>query len=227
MRTDPIDSRRFFAVVSIASALLTLVLVLTAAPPQGAPSDLLAYFRVNKGQFVVLAIVVLTWVVVSLPATVATGRLVAGDRPVLGLAATVLSCGGILLLGFGTFIFVGAFFALSAATQGPAEVAQASYQASFWYNMSFLLSDPGLMVLGAGQAILGWLAWHSRATPRFAGAVGVVGGVAGLLTLAVYQTPLLAIIQLLSLSVTSATVGVALRRATETERPSPPTPRPT
>jgi hypothetical protein len=217
MLSDQIDSRRFFAAISMASALLTLALVLTAAPPQGAPSDLLAYFRANQGRFVVLAIVVLTWVIVSLLAVVATGRLVAGDRPLLGLAATLASSGGILLLGFGTFIFVGAFFALNAATQGSVEVAQANYQASFWYNMSFLLSDPGLMVLGGGQAILGWLAWRSRAIHRFAGAVGVAGGLAGLLTLAVYQTPFLAIIQLLSLCITNVAAGVALSRIERTD----------
>ena len=71
---------------------------------------------------------------------------------------------------------------------------------------------PGLMVLGGGQAILGWLAWRSRAIHRFAAAAGVAGGLAGLLTLAVYQTPLLAVIQLLSLCITNVAAGVALSR---------------
>ena len=214
MEGDQIDTRRFFAIASFASALLTLALVLTAAPPQAPPTELLAHFRANQGRFAALAIVVLTWAIVSVPAVVAAGRLVAGSRPTLGLAATMLSFGGILLLAFGTFIFVGALFALSAATRSPSDAMQANAQASFWYNMSFLLSDPGLMTLGAGQAILGILAWRSGAIHRFMAAIGVAGGVAGLLTLAVYQTPFLAIIQLFSFAVTSASVGVALWSST-------------
>ncbi|HET7548832.1 MAG TPA: hypothetical protein VFJ86_13755, partial [Usitatibacter sp.] len=62
-------------------------------------------------------------------------------------------------------------------------------------NLSFLLSDPGLMTLGAGQAIFGWLAWIERTPSRAIGVVAMVGGAAGLLTLAVYQTPLLAVVQ--------------------------------
>ncbi len=94
---------------------------------------------------------------------------------------------------------------------------------AIWRNLSFLLSDPGLMTLGAGQLVFGWLTWRGRAFPGYVAALGILGGVAGLLTLAVYQTAVLAIVQLLSWSITTAAAGLVLFGHDRTTPIEPPT----
>ena len=210
MQASQVDSRRFFAIASLLSAIVTVILVATAAPPVGPAADLLSSFRAHQGRYLLLAVVVLIWAIVSVLHVVAIGRLVAADRPVLAFAGTLLLSGGVLLLGFGTFEFVGAFFSIMAAGDTTGQLSQASFHAIFWANLSFMLSDPGLMTMGAGQLIVGWLLWSGRGMPRYVAAAGMTGGIAGLLTLAVYQTPMLAIIQLLAFALTAAATGIAL-----------------
>jgi hypothetical protein len=213
MRPIELDHRRFFAAASLLSALFTLLLVVTAAPAPQAPTQLLPFFRAHRGQFFALASTVLVWVVLSVVHTTALERLVGANRRALAHAATLLSVGGILLLGFGTFVFAGAFFAIDAANTVAPNPPQANFHAAVWMNLSFLLSDPGLMTLGAGQAIFGWLAWIERTPSRAIGVVAMVGGAAGLLTLAVYQTPVLAVVQLTAFCVTGIATAFVLFKA--------------
>lgn len=213
MRSVELDNRRFFAGASLLSALFTLLLVVTAAPAPAAPNELLPFFRAHRGQFIALASTVLAWVVLSVILVVALERLVGANRRALAFAAALLSAGGILLLGFGTFVFVGAFFAIEAANAAMTNPAQATFHAAVWMNLSFMLSDPGLMTLGAGQAIFGWLAWVERTPSRAVAAIGIIGGIAGLLTLAVYQTPVLALVQLSAFCVTGLATAFVLFKA--------------
>lgn len=208
-----LDSSRLFAIAALASALLTLLFILTPAPQHAPSADLLPYFRAHQMQFVVSAVAILAWVIASILLVVAVGQLVSGDRPTLAFAATLLCSGGILLLGFGTFTFVGALFALAAANDVVRDPAQVNFQALFWHNLSFMLSDPGLMVLGAGQVMFGWLMWGRRVFSRYVATVLLVGGAAGLLTLAVYQTPALAFVQLFAFAIAGAACGWHLLRS--------------
>jgi hypothetical protein len=68
------------------------------------------------------------------------------------------------------------------------------------------------MTLGGGQVLFSWLALRTTA-PRWLAVTGFIGGIAGLLTLAVYQTPLLAFVQLLSFAVCAIGAGVGLVRS--------------
>jgi hypothetical protein len=68
------------------------------------------------------------------------------------------------------------------------------------------------MALGGGQMLFAWLALGTAAA-RWLVAVAFVGGIAGVLTLAVYQTPVLAMAQLLSFAVCAFAAGIALLRA--------------
>jgi len=61
------------------------------------------------------AIAALAWAVASVPFVTGLGALVGGARSALALAAMLLSSGGVLLLGFATFAFVGADLAILAA----------------------------------------------------------------------------------------------------------------
>jgi hypothetical protein len=68
------------------------------------------------------------------------------------------------------------------------------------------------MTLGLGQLLFAWLDWNGRVLPRWVTVLGFVGGIAGLLTLAVYQTPLLALVQMTSFGVWGLAVGSILLR---------------
>lgn len=160
-----------------------------------------------------LAVIVLVWAVVSVPFVVALGQLLRSKSASLALTASILSAVGILLLGFAIFAHVGAFLSIIAAGSPPS-AADGAYQAAIWGNLSFHLTDPGLMTRGLGQLLFGWLAWKSHVLPNWVSVAGMIGGVAGLLTLAVYQSGLLALMQLASFTLwgcdcRSAPSGVA------------------
>jgi hypothetical protein len=208
-----LDGRITFAVFAILAGLLSVLLVAsTNLPAPRVPAELLPYFRSHQSSYVLAAITVLVWVVVAIPFVVGLGALLSAKGSTLAFAATLLSAGGILLLGFATFAFVGAFLAIVAASDVAPSPAEATYQAAIWGNLSFFLTDPGLMTLGFGQFLFAWLAWNSSTVPRFVSWVGFLGGLAGLLTLVVYQTSLLAMIQIGAFGVWGIATGVILLR---------------
>jgi len=127
------------------------------------------------------------------------------------LTATLLSTVGILLLGFAIFAHVGAVLSILAAGRPP-DAADATYQAAIWGNLFFYLTDPGLMTWGLGQFLFGWLAWRSGVVPNWISVIGMIGGIAGLLTLAVYQSAMLALLQLVCFAVWGIATGVILLR---------------
>jgi hypothetical protein len=212
-RESLVPDTRVFAAAALATAAMTVLLVALAGGEGGRlePAELLTYFRAHRGRYVASASVALAWLVLAMPFLAALRELLGEGRRALASAALLLAAGGVLLLGFGSFIGIGAFFALDAASEGLGARLQAPYQAAIWRNMSFLLSDPGLMLLGGGQALFAWLAWRT-ALSRILAVIGFVGGAAGLLTLAVYQTPLLALVQLAAFAVWAGWIGVLLLR---------------
>lgn len=217
MRRSPafeslVPDARVFALSGIVTALLTLgLVVLAGGEGRLEPGDLLPYFRAHRGRYFVSATLVLCWAVAAMAFLAGLRELLGEGRRALASAALLLAAGGVLLFGFGTFVGFGAFFALDAASEGLGARLQAPYQAAIWRNMTFLLSDPGLMMLGAGQAIFAWLAWRTTLARALAIA-GLVGGASGLLTLAVYQTPMLALLQLAVFALWAGWIGIVLLR---------------
>jgi hypothetical protein len=69
------------------------------------------------------------------------------------------------------------------------------------------------MAWGLGQFLFGWVAWRSVVLPNWLAIIGMLGGVAGLLTLAVYQTAVLALVQLLAFTIWGFATGLSLLRA--------------
>jgi hypothetical protein len=205
---------RLLGACALAAALLTVAFIVLAGggAPATEPGELLAYFHAHRGRYVASAVVVLAWMVAALAAIAVMPEWVGEGRRALARAATLLCAAGIVLLGFGSFAGIGAFFALDDAAGGIAARLQSPYQAAFWRNMGFLLSDPGLMALGAGQLLLAWLALATGLS-RIVVTIGFVGGACGLLTLAVYQTPMLAIAQMAAFAVWAAAAGIASWRA--------------
>ena len=212
--------RKLLASLSLATGLLTLALVLlSAGPGRMEPGDLLPYFQAHRARYVISATATLLWILVTIPFVAVLKDMLGPERRALATAATLLSASGVAMLGFGTFVAIGSFFALDSVSSGIAARLQAPYQAAIWRAFGFLLSDPGLMALGGGQLLFSWLALGTT-VPRWLVIVGIVGGIAGLLTLAVFQTPILALVQLLSLAVTAFAAGLALVRAPRPQMPT-------
>jgi hypothetical protein len=128
------------------------------------------------------------------------GRFLRAPNPSLALSASILSAIGIALLGFAQFAYIGAMLSIARAGSTP-DAGEAIYQATIWSNLSFFLTDPGLMMWGLGQLLLGSLAWRSDVLPRWLATTGCISGGAGLLTLTVYQSGVLALIQIAMFSV--------------------------
>jgi hypothetical protein len=126
--------------------------------------------------------------------------------------AQILSAVGVLLLGFALFTHTTALLSIVDAG-GPVRAEDAARQAAILSSLRFYVTDPGLMTWGLGQFLFGLLAWRSGVLPNWTAAVGIIGGVAGLLTLAVYQTGVLALIQLASFTVWGFATGFSLLRA--------------
>ncbi|HEX7327627.1 MAG TPA: DUF4386 family protein [Casimicrobiaceae bacterium] len=203
---------RFPALLAfLAGGLSAALLLFSVLSPQPDPQHLLTFASTHRGAYALLASLALAWSVFSVPFVVALGDVLGGVNRQLASAARLLTVGGILLLGFAIFMSVGATLSVVSAQPAPsADIA--AYQLKFWSHLGFYLTDPGLMAWGLGQLLFGWLAWRGRALPRWTSVVGLVGGAAGLLTLAVYQTPVLALLQLLSFAVWGFAVGAVFVR---------------
>ena len=207
------DHRGLFAFFAFAAGVLSLLLFLfPLVYVPHAPGELLPIFERHRGVYMALAVLVLAWATVSVPCAVAMGRLVAGGGRGLSLAAVLCCSGGILLVAFAIFVFVGALLAIVAAAAAAPTPAAADYQAAVWNNLSFFLADPGLMVMGLGQVLLAWLSRKSAAFSTATNVVGFVGGAAGLLTLVTYQTSILAMVQVGAFGVWAVVAGAVVRR---------------
>ena len=205
-----VDHAWFLALCAWLSAVLSLLLLL-GQPAVQDPARLLAYVADHRALIGLEAIAALMWTVFSVPVVVVLGQLLRVRSATLAATATILSAGGILLLGYSIRTSFGALLSVVAASarlDGP----DAMYQAAIWRNLSFFLSDPGLMTWGLGQLLFGWLARNSRILPNWLAWVGIVGGLAGLFTDAVYQTGALAMIQVASFAVWGVVLGAMLFR---------------
>jgi len=209
-----IDRARIFAVFSIAAGVLSFAVLVASFQPPAVPGQELATFASQRAGYLVLAVVVLTWAVLSTPFVVALGHVLNQKSHSLAQTATILSAAGILLLSFGVFIHVGAMLSIVAAGSPP-NPADARYQAAIWTNLGYYLTDPGLMAWGFGQFLFGWLAWRGGVLPNWVSILGMIGGVAGLLTLAVYQTATLALIQIFCFGLWGILTGIVLFRSSK------------
>ncbi len=199
-----------FGVFSFVSGVLSLLLLLgSLRMAQGGPAGELSLVLGRRASYVGMAVAILVWAVFSIPFVVAQGAVLGRKGRLLAQTAVILSAAGILLLAFGIFTHVGALLSIAAAGQ-PAGSGEALYQASIWASLGYYLTDPGLMAWGFGQFLFGWLAWKSGALPNWLAVVGMFGGASGMLTLAVYQTPVLALVQTGSFAVWGFAMGVLL-----------------
>jgi hypothetical protein len=207
-----VDRKTPLAILSFVAGALSLLLLLASlqAPP-ATPEEQLSFATNHRGALGLLACLVLTWSVFSVPLAVTLGTLLHARGRTLASTAQALVCVGVPLLGFAIFTHVGALLSIAAAG-GPPRPEDATYQTAIWSSLGFYLTDPGLMAWGLGQFLFGRLAWRSGVLPNWVAAIGMIGGVAGLLTLAVFQTPLLALVQLCCFGVWGFAAGLVLLR---------------
>jgi hypothetical protein len=207
-----IDRKRPLGVLAVvAGALSVLLLLASLQPPPPTPAELLAFVSSHRTTYGLFASLVLAWSVFSVPLIVTSAAMLHAKGGTLTIIAQLLSAIGVLLLGFALFASTGALLAIAAA--GGSRPEEAAYLAAIWSSLGFYLTDPGLMTWGLGQFLFGWIAWRSGMLPNWVAVAGMIGGAAGLLTLAVYQTPVLAIVQLCSFAVWGFATGFSLLRA--------------
>ena len=207
-----VDRKIPLVVLAFLSGALSLLLLLASLqPPPVTPAQQLLYAASHRGAYGLFASLVLAWSVFSVPLAVTLATLLRAKSRTLAVAAQLLVAIGVLLLSFGIFMHVGALLSIVSAGTPP-RAEDATYQAAIWWNLSFYLTDPGLMAWGLGQFLFGWLAWRSGVLPNWVAVVGMIGGVAGLLTLAVYQTGVLGLVQILCFAIWGFACGFSLLR---------------
>lgn len=194
--TSPIlGNKKIFIAFAMLSGLLGFIFLATTLmqkPPL--PHQVSAYFEANQAGFILFATLSLVWSIVTLPAIVAFGSVIKNrDNKGLSNTAILLTSSGILLNGIISFLYVGALIAIWNTRS--MEGADSDYQMSIWTNLFYFMSDPALMIWGLGQLIFGYLLLSKSIFPKWLSVINILGGVAGVLTLAVYQTPILAIFQ--------------------------------
>lgn len=195
----------------VAGALSIALLLASLVPPPTDPNQPGVLSPGHRAAFAGFAALMLAWSVWMVPFAAVLAEQVKGRQPALASAAQLLCAAGALLLGFGVFVFMGAVLSLASAGPGvPAEIV--AHHVRFWSHLRFYLTDPGLMAWGLGQLLFAGLTWHERTWPRWLCGVGFVGGAAGVLTLAVYETEVLALLQLLAFAVWACALGVRLWR---------------
>lgn len=206
---DHASAFAWFALLAGVLSILLLAEILRPLPQS--PAQILSYLTSHFGAVALLATTVLAWAVFSIPFVVALGRLLSSKSAGFAQAAMILSAAGILLLGFGNYVGIGASLAISTAGTPPS-APDAVYQVVIWRNLSFYLTDPGLMTWGLGQFLFGWLAWNGNVLPKGIAVVGMIGGAAGLLTLAVFQTPMLALFQIACFAIWGLAIAILIFR---------------
>lgn len=207
-----LDSKKVFTAFAVLSTLLGVIfLIITLLQKPPLPHEVSGYFESNQGGFILFATLSLIWSVVTIPTIVALGQVIKNPaNKGLKSSAVLLTSTGILLNGIISFLYVGALISIWSTRNIPG--ANSDYEMSIWTNLFYFMSDPALMIWGLGQLLFGYLLLSNSIFPKWVGIVTIIGGFAGVLTLAVYQTPILAILQMLTFVVLTGYFSLFLLR---------------
>ena len=190
-----LDNRKLFGVFSLLasiSAFLLLFLTLIQKPPQ--QNELLIHIESHKGIYILFAGLSLTWSIISIPVIIAIGFLAKRlEQVALTYTSIVLTSAGILLSGIISFISIAV--SLVVVSTKSISGANVDFEITFWSNLFYYLTDPALMIWGLGQFLIGLQLLKLSIFPKWVNLLILSGGIAGLLTLIVFQTTALAIFQ--------------------------------
>jgi hypothetical protein len=157
-RTAEHEGGKPSAIPAFAAGTLSLLLLLASLqPPPATPAAELSFAASHRTAYGLFATLVLAWSVPSVPSTVASAAMLQRHRRTLASSARILSIAGVLLLGYGIFIHVGALLPIVAAG-APPRPEDAVYQPAIWSSLRFYLTDPGLMTWALGQ-LLSFTVW--------------------------------------------------------------------
>jgi hypothetical protein len=190
-----LDSRKIFAGFAVISCLLGLIILATTFLQKPLkPDQIFSNFQTYQGDYILFATLSLSWSVFTFPVIISIGILLRNTtNSVLCYTASILTGLGVLLNGIVSFLYVGAL--LSAWNSKNIGGTNAEYDMTFWTNLFYFMTDPALMIWGLGQFLFGIILYKQAAFPKWLSINTLTGGIAGVLTLVVYQTPILAILQ--------------------------------
>lgn len=209
-----LDSRKTFAVFAVLSCILgLLILISTLIQKPLLPHQVFASFESYQGTYILFASLSLTWSVITFPVIFSIGILLRKDtNKGICNVATLLTGIGVLLNGIISFLYVGAL--LSIWNTKTLAGANSEYEMTFWTNLFYFMSDPALMIWGLGQLLFSFILLKQSTLPKWLAINTLIGGIAGILTLLVYQTPILALLQAISFVIFIIFFGVFLLKNT-------------
>ena len=212
MSINNLGNKKTFTAFAILSSLLGFIfLISTLLQKPPLPNQIATFFETSRGSFILFAALSIVWSVVTIPVIVAIGQLSKNDtNKGLSITSIILTSTGILLNGIVSFIYVGALLSIWNAKD--IQGANSVYEMSIWTNLFYFMTDPALMIWGLGQLILGKILLSNANFPKWVGVITIIGVIAGLLTLIVYQTPILAILQELTLIILTSYFSLFLLR---------------
>jgi hypothetical protein len=193
-QNKPVGFAKIFALLSSVIGIIFLLTTLFQKPQL--PHEVYSSFSLNRGSYILFAVISLIWSLVSVPAIIAMiYQNKSESNAILSISTIFLYGAGIMLNGIISFLYVGALLSVDAASQ--IDGANAPFQMAFFTNLFYFLSDPGLMIWGLGMVLHWWLLTTNNFGPKWIRYIVGIGGVFGSLTLLVFQTPILALGQFL------------------------------
>ena len=173
-------------VFGVLAAGLTIIQVAGAfiAGDPSSPQQVLATFKSNQGSYTFSYLFSIVYAVGSIPFITLTGSILRRKGRGLVSAAVLLLVGGLLLSAVELLLTFGALWSISS-TPAPTP-GLASYEATYWFQLTLPLEGLSSVATGAGLLILGWAAWKSGVVANWLGIIAWIAGGAELLNVLGY-----------------------------------------
>jgi hypothetical protein len=169
----------------IVAAVLTIVEVAGAfiAPDPASPQHVLSAFKADQGGYTFSYLFSIVYAVGSIPFIALVGAVLRRKGGLVS-AAVVLIVGGLLLSSVELLLGFGALWSISS-TSAPVP-GLASYEATYWFQLTLPLEGLSSVATGAGLLILGWAAWDSGVVANWLGIIAWIAGASELLNVIGY-----------------------------------------
>jgi hypothetical protein len=166
----------------LSGAAFPIHVLFLMGPPATTPLTLLSIYEKNQSSWAPVFYSVIGYAAVAIPTFAAVGQWLSPRSGSLARGAAYVTSAGFLTIAFGVVLSNGALIALAKSPSDAVYQPTAAFLAAFWSNMRDITDIFGQVLLGVGLLIFGRLAWRSHILPDWLAVVGVIGGVAGLIS---------------------------------------------